>query len=224
MTFLLQYFHGPAKFAKGGVLQIILLLWRLSPVESQNMWLCLNTFVFTVCPRLWFCLTVWYWCSEWYLSVRYQQHDLIQVQHIGLSPSETWRWYFNITLPDFPGESSNSKAELVIVLIQDSSLRKFSLYFQNHHWSDQLVQILLKDLVSEASEASKASEVSEPWEHRYFLCAVREQLTANRAGWLAYLSSSALCKLFLGQQVWAESLGKTVMWLSHCKDSGLLFS
>lgn len=200
MTFLLQYFHGPAKFAKGGVLQIILLLWRLSPVESQNMWLCLNTFVFTVCPLLSFCFTVWYWYSKWYLSVRYQQHDLIQVQHVGLSPSEKWRWYFNITLPDLPGESSRYKAELVIILIQDSSLRQLSLYCQNHHSSGQLVQILLKDLVS---VASKVSEVSEPWEHRYLLCAVREQVMTKWPGWLAYLSSKVFsASSFLGQQVW----------------------
>lgn len=204
MTFLLQYFHGPAKFAKGGVLQIILLLWRLSPVESQNMWLCLNTFVFTVCPLLWFCFTVWYWCSKWYLSVRYQQHDLIQVQHVGLSPSEKWRWYFNITLPDLPGESSRYNTKLVIVLIQDSSLRRFSLYFQNHLWSGQLVQILLKDLVS---EASKVSEVSESWENRYLLCAVREQVMAKWAGWLGYLSSKFFsASSFLGHQLWGWQL------------------
>lgn len=95
--------------------------------------------------------------------------------------------------------SSKSKAELVIVLILDSSLRRFLLYFQNHHFSGQLVQILLQ---CQVSEASKDSEASEPRKHSYFLCAVREQVTANWAGWLAYLSSSVLCKLFLGQQVW----------------------
>lgn len=108
---------------------------------------------FTVCPLLWFCPAVWYWCNKCYLSVRYQQHDLLQVKCVGLSPSERWKWCFDIALSDLLGGSSKSRIELVIIPIQASSLRRFLLCFQNQQWPGQLNWILVKVPVSESSES-----------------------------------------------------------------------
>lgn len=144
-------------------------------MESQNMWLCLNTFVFTVCPLLWFCPAVWYWCNKCYLSVRYQQHDLLQVQRVGLSPSERWRWYFNITLSDLVQG---------LLSIQDRAYWLRTAAWGGPHYvfrmSTDQVSWTRSHLGSWFLKLQKVSScVTEPdcslWApcvHRYFLCAV----------------------------------------------------